>query len=489
MKQSILSCLILLSVHAAARHWHDNSYQLTGQLSQGPAGNGVINLLVCHELLYMGGDEGLAITEDQGQTWFRSLHEDGIGKGSVSALDVRDEIIWIATGFDTLIDQEYLPAGGGVGYSADNGQSWCWFEQPKDLTVEESYEPTTTHVQNITYDLAITEDAVWIASFGGGLRKFISEEQRWQVITVDGYPFDALGNLSHRAFSVIYDGETLWVGTAGGIHKSYDGGLNWVTFSHQNQDQPISGNFIVALAKQKTATRELIWAATWPTTTESGDETEFKAVSKSDDGGLSWTTMLENESAHNFAFRDSVVYIATDNGLYMSPDYGETWAIYPRIYDAKINRTLYSNEINCVATGPEEALWVGTSDGIGMTCDNGLNWSIFQTHVIPGEAGEPMTYACPNPFASLPHGESSDDLRCRFVYPANHLTQVTVSIYDFGMNLVKSLDYHVTSPGQQAEPAWNGTNDIGDRVANGVYFYRVHVSGEGEYWGKVMVLN
>ncbi|MBN2105063.1 hypothetical protein JW835_13560 [bacterium] len=489
MKRLIFLYWIIMSVSVTAGQWHENSYRLSHNVSQGPAGNGIINLLIRDDVLYVGGDEGMAMTEDLGQTWFRSTHENGIGKGGVSALDVRDDIIWIATGFDTLIDQEYLPAGGGVGYSEDRGESWYWFKQPKDLKIEESYKPTTTHVQNITYDLAVTEDAVWIASFGGGLRKFISDENRWQVVTVDGYPFDALGNLSHRAFSVIYDGEALWAGTAGGVHKSYDGGLNWVTFSHQNQDQPISGNFIVAMAKQKTATRELIWAATWPTTTESGDETEFKAVSKSEDGGLTWTTILKNESAHNFAFRDSIAYIATDNGVFMSPDYGKTWAIYPIIYDAKINRTLYDNEINCVAAGPSESLWIGTSDGLGMTLDNGLTWSIFQAHVIPGEAGEPKTYACPNPFASLPHGESSDDLRCRFVYHANHVTKVKVSIYDFGLNLVKTLNYDVASPGLQAEPAWNGTNDLGDRVSNGVYFYCVKVTGEGEYWGKVMLVN
>lgn len=480
---------LLLSVQAFGQRLQKDSYRMSGDFSAGPAGNGMIDLLIRDDVLYAAGDEGIAFTDDLGQTWTRATHENGIGKGGVSALDVRDGLIWIATGYDTLIDKEGLPAGGGVGYSEDSGQTWHWFSQPKDPRDVEFYKPTTTHVQNITYDLAITDEAVWIASFGGGLRKYSRADETWQVVTVDGFPFDAYGYLTHRVFSVIYDETSLWVGSAGGIHKSSDGGMNWTTFSHQNQEQPISGNFVVALAKQKTARRELIWAATWPTTTESGDDTEFKAVSKSEDGGLSWTTVLPYESAHNFAFRDSIVYVATDNGVFMSPDYGKTWAVYPVMADLRTGRTIYDETINCVAAGSGNALWIGTSDGLGLTRDNGLTWSVFQIYIIPGRSGEPETYACPNPFSSMRDRQLNGQGHCRFVYTAEHPTQVTLSIYDFGMNLVTTLDYAVVQPGVQSEPVWTGVNDLGDRVANGVYFYRVQVAGEGEYWGKVMVVN
>lgn len=472
-----------------AQSLNKESYRMDTPLSPGIAGNSINDLLVRGDTLYAASDEGLAFTRDYGHTWSRYTHENGIGKGGISALDVRNGVVWISTGFDTLIDHSHLPAGGGVGYSEDHGRTWHWFRQPMDSVHETGYKPTTTHVQNNTYDLAITENTVWIASFGGGLRKSDDMGKTWQVVTVDNAPFDALGKLSHRVFSVLYDQPDLWVGSAGGVHRSSDSGLTWKTFSHQNQEYPISGNFVVALGKQKTAEKNIIWAATWPTTTESGDTTEFKAVSKSEDDGLTWKTMLKNESAHNFAFHESVVYVATDNGVYMSPDYGETWAVYPAMYDEQTNRTIYDLETGCVTAGPRDALWIGTSDGLGMTRNNGLTWTVFQVYVSTHESDEPETYACPNPFSPSRDRRLNDAGHCRFVYSVERPAHVTVTVYDFGMNLVTSLEYEAVSPGLQSEPVWTGRNDLGNQVANGVYFYRVQVSGEGTYWGKVIVVD
>jgi hypothetical protein len=486
--KNLLLIGLLFALSASAQSLQKESFRLTGRFSPGPSGNGINDLIFEGGTLYVAADEGVALTDDAGETWLQSTHANGIGKGGISAIDVKDQVIWIATGYDTVTDQGTLDAGGGVGYSTDRGESWQWFNQPVDARDVEFYKPTTTHVLNIAYDLAITEDAVWIASYGGGLRKSEDMGRSWQVVTVDGIPFDALGYLTHRAFSVFYDGEALWAGTAGGIHKSLDGGATWTTFNHRNE-QSISGNFVVAIGRQKTQTRDIIWASTWPTTTESGDETEFKAVSKSEDGGLTWDTCLRDESVHNFAFDDSLVYIATDHGVFMSPDYGKTWAVYPAIYDAAASRSIYESEINTVAAGPEGILWIGTSDGLGMTSNNGLTWKVFQVFIQPGLEDVPGSYACPNPFSPARDRPLNEEGHCRFVYHAERPTRTTVTLFDFEMNKVTSLDYQVTLPGVQSEPVWNGRNDLGDIVALGVYFYRIRVEGEGEYWGKVMVVN
>jgi hypothetical protein len=484
----ILYLSALIAAFGQAQQLHKTGFSLNGDLSPGIAGNGIICLLQSDGVLYSASDEGLAMTPDYGQTWTRSLKKNGIGKGGISALDAQDGVIWIATGFDTLTDQGTLPAGGGVGHSEDKGQTWHWFPQPVDDRNENAYAPTTTHVQNITYDLAIAGETVWIASFAGGLRRSVDSGKTWEVVTVDGIPFNTVKYLTHRVFSVIFDGECIWVGTAGGIHKSVDG-IAWTTFNHQNQDLPVSGNFVVAIGRQKTDERDIVWASTWPTTTESGDETEFKAVSKSEDGGLTWSVVLENESVHNFAFHEATVYAATDHGVFMSPDYGETWAVYPAVYDSTLNRTLYDLEINVVESDPSGVLWIGTSDGLGLTRDNGLNWTIFQSFVVPGVQTEPSCYACPNPFSPSRDRRLAEEGHCRFVYQSSRQAHVQVAIYDFGMNLVTTLDYEVRSPGLQSEPVWTGRNDLGDVVVNGVYFFRILVSGGDESWGKVMVVN
>ncbi len=68
--------------------------------------------------------------------------------------------------------------------------------------------------------------------------------------------------LNHRVFSVLGVGDsTLYVGTAGGINKSTDNGISWQKFSHTNQTNPISGNFVVGLGYNEVDNS--IWAATW----------------------------------------------------------------------------------------------------------------------------------------------------------------------------------------------------------------------------------
>ena len=85
------------------------------------------------------------------------------------------------------------------------------------------------------------------------------------------------GNYNHVSFSVIaVDDTILYVGTADGINKTTNAGdqyPSWVKFNHTNQNEPISGNFITALAYN--INDNTIWASTW----KANDSTEFYAVS------------------------------------------------------------------------------------------------------------------------------------------------------------------------------------------------------------------
>jgi len=35
---------------------------------------------------------------------------------------------------------------------------------------------------------------------------------------------------------------------------------------------------------------------------------------------------------------------------------------------------------------------------------------------------------------------------------------------------------------------WDGKDDKGSRIANGVYFYRIKIDNETETWGKILVI-
>ncbi len=491
--------LFLLHLHAGIRAQAPgkSGFRLEGAAESRPISNGINDLLYTESRVWAANGEGLSVTADRGASWNNIGHGHGIGKGGISALGVAGELVWAATGYDTLtsVDPSALPAGGGVGYSTDGGATWTWMSQPVDSRDETRYSPTTTHVQNITYDLTLvpgpSDTTVWIASFAGGFRKSSDRGRTWEVVTVDGRPFDPVPDLSHRAFSIHFDGKSLWAGSAGGIHRSDDNGSTWTTFTHRNQPRGISGNFVVSIATQKIAERRFVWAATIETTSESGDTTETRGVSMSEDGGLTWSVKLAGVFAHNFAFRGPAVYVATDSGLYVSPDAGGQWALFGPIADSQTGAVVTGPEVNCAAVDSAGSdLWVGTSDGLALTGDGGATWSVFRAFRTPGEAGEPGTYAFPNPFSPFRDNLIGENGHVRFQYRLSGPARVTVRVYDFSMRLIANAvtGRERSSAGEYSE-MWNGRNDYGEAVANGVYFYRIDVSGAKPRWGKVIVMN
>ena len=437
------------------------------------SGNSVTDVVFDGQNLWVGTGAGLCKTSDEGNTWINFDVSDGIGRGGISAIAATDSIVWVATAYDTLIPNVgRLSAGGGLSYSTDGGQDWTHITQPG-----------VTNVQNITYDIAILDSTVWITSWGGGLKKSDDQGKTWIDVAPDSFFFDPYRHLNHRAFSVLVVGKTLWVGTAGGINRSTDGGKTWTNFRHQNQEQPISGNFVVALGHQNYQGRNLIWAAT----IEAEDPDEFRAVSISEDEGYSWRITLRGKFAHNFAFDDSVAYVVTDNGLFKSLDGGETWTDFPQIIDRETGQKMWTNEFYSVAVTPEHVLWVGSSDGLACSNDGGDTWKIFRTYqpITPKTAVK--TYAYPNPFSPMRHNIYQNNGHVRFHYASPRTTQATVKIYDFGMNLVRTFT-HPARNGQN-DAVWDGKNNEGETVANGVYFFKIEISGQEPMWGKIIVMD
>ena len=124
---------------------------------------------------------------------------------------------------------------------------------------------------------------IWIASFYGGLRKSSDLGKTWEKVvlppdylnsispneTLDftvspsSGAFGFENNLNHRFFSIrAINDTTIFIGTANGINKSTDGGISWVKYNHQNQEEnSMSGNFVLDM--NYDFSRILLWAATW----------------------------------------------------------------------------------------------------------------------------------------------------------------------------------------------------------------------------------
>ena len=439
--------------------------------------NSVTDVFYYANRIWLGTGSGVSISEDFGQTWLNLGRENGLGKGGVSAMAFYGNSVWVATAFDTLTaDAGKLPAGGGLSYSDDLGRTWHYLPQPG-----------LTNVQNVTFDIAILDSTIWIASWGGGLKRSDNWGKSWQDVAPDSSAFDPFRHLNHRAFSVLAADGILWVGTAQGINRSTDNGKTWVNFNHQNQAQPISGNFVVALAYQRWQDRRVIWAAT----IEAEDPAEFRAVSYSEDYGYTWHTALKGIFAHNFAVYDSAVYVAADKGLYVSVDFGRTWAKFPPVRDVATGQPLLTEEFYAVAVSPDGTIWAGTPDGLIKSSDGGHTWQILRTYEsLLEEPNVSETYAYPNPFSPLRHNQFGGEGHVRIHFRVDRTGPVSITIFDFAMKKVRDLVSGKTFAGRaEYDVAWDGRNDFDERVANGVYFYRVRLPGGKADWGKIIVMD
>jgi hypothetical protein len=455
--------------------------------------NSITDLFYIDGILYVATGRGLSISDDNGESWTNYTEKDYGGRGGVTALDVGpDGTLWIATGFDSTVSENTdLQTGGGIRYREPGSNEWHFIPQPVDARDDTAggKKPTTTPVQNITFDLAaISANEVWLASFGGGIRRTLDRGNTWQTITTDGLPFDVLSHLNHRGFAVIEENGNIWVGTVGGISKTSDGGQTWQRFTSSNQNRPISGNWVIGIWHNPFDNS--IWATTL--TSEVG---EFNAISRTKNGGASWDIFLKDELADGtfpryVAFYDSAVYVATENGVYKSIDDGATWFLLPPIRDRVSGEGLYTSTFYSVATSPamlpQHRLWVGSADGLASTDNSGYDWTIYRAFISTRERTNPKVYAYPNPYAPI-----HNDRPLRFQFDVAAPTVATIEIFNFAMEKVTTLvrDIDTVVPGTEDRSLiWDGKDNNGRLVDNGVYFFKAKI-GSSITWGKIVIIN
>ncbi len=495
-------CMKILSFFMAMFLWSSALFAqipLHYQLDVAPdrsglVGNGITDLRVHHDSLFVGTGYGLSLTEDAGFHWTNYTPREYKRKGGISALTIApDGTVWIATGYDTTVENnQTLAVGGGLRYLTPGTSEWVYIPQPKDAVSDTmgGMSPTTTAVQNITFDIAVRDTEIWIASFGGGIRRSRDMGQTWEVVTTDGKPFSALKYLNHRGFSVMTENGNIWVGTADGISKSTDGGQTWTRYrvvNYQPKEGGISGNWVIALAYNP-------WdGSVWACTLTTGGN-EFNSVSRTLDGGYTWDNLLVEELSDGtypraIAFYDSAVYVATEKGVFKSIDGGESWYLFPQITDNVSGEKILTTKFYSVATAPflngQHRLWVGSADGLALTTNNGYQWTIFRSFVSTRKRTKPAVYAYPNPFSP----RRGDYIR--FQFDISSETEVKIDIFNFAMEKVISLREFEAAPVQgtyDRSAIWDGRDNNGRMVDNGVYFFRAEIQGKVT-WGKIVVIN
>lgn len=476
-----------------------------------PVSNSILDIITIGDTVWLGTSRGVSVSFDRGENWTNFFGTEPFGEDNISAIGYDSGILWAATATTVeAIGGGTVPAGTGLKYTTDNGLTWTAVPQPIDGENDtvEVYGintipalPVTVEEQNITFDIAFTPGTVWITSFAGGTRRSTDMGQTWQRVVIPPDDLDSIhpdstlefclspvagsfcgeGNLNHRAFSVIStDASTLYVGTADGINKSTDNGISWEKFNHLNQDEPISGNFITALAYN--GFNNTIWAATW----KAEGQTEFYAVSFSTDGGESWKTFLNEERTHNFGFKEAEVIAVSDNGAFRTRNQGNSWILPNSIVDDESRVELTTTVFYSAASEGNE-VWLGSDDGLARLQETGFwrgEWKVYF-------ASQPLrddreTYAYPNPFSPDPRQEP-----LKFKYSTGGKdASVTIRIFDFGMNYVRTVIQNAPRNRTTEGPPdfWDGTDDNGNLLPNGVYFYRIDVDDEEPLFGKIIYL-
>ena len=499
---------------------------IAGQLSSLPPSNSVSQIdMDGSAVIWIGTSKGAARSLDRGTSWESYRSNPAFANEGIFALTALQQTVWASTGFEKKVSDANVQTGSGYAFSTDGGMSWKHLNQTLDGRGDSiiSYGindsiwmlPVVVPEQNVTFDIALTPGTVWIASWASGLRKSTDNGVTWKRIllppdnkssikptdTLWSYlPSDSLKqrriydrfnptqNNNFLAFGVYaVDQDTIWCGTAGGVNKSTDGGLSWIRFNHQNQATPILGNWVIAIGEQRFAGKSRIWTTNW----KAEDPDEQFGVSYTDDGGKSWKNLLHGIKAYDFAFKDSIAYIASDQGIYRTPDGGLSFSKVSSITDPSTRQVIASASVFSVGVVGDTVL-VGTADGMATTLDNSQNpfgsqWRILRAYQQVGASG--ATYAYPNPFApnlELVRIHYALDPALRTAFPQTQV--VTVEIFDFGMNRVRTLIHGAQRAGSEFDELWDGRDDQSRIVANGVYFYRLRINNDVPRFGKILVL-
>lgn len=517
---SIIALMVVCGVaYPQAKYLKEFDLHPSGTISPLPPSNSISHINVEGSDIWIGTSKGLAKSTDGGATWNSYRSDSAFANDGIFAIATEANTVWSSTGYDKSLSDGTVQTGSGYAYTTDGGISWSHLGQTLDQRGDSiiSYGindslwmlPVVVSEQNVTFDISLSGGDVWIASWASGLRKSTDNGQTWQrfplppdtrntlrptdTLWTTGsngkrvfQRFDPRRNNNFLAFSVYaQDSDTIWCGTAGGVNKSTDGGMSWAKFNHQNQVEGILGNWVIAIEMQKFGGTQRLWTTNW----RAADSQEDFGVSYTDDGGRTWTNLLHGIRAYDFAFKDSIAYIATDQGIYRTADGGSSFTKFSTINDP-VTRQIIATSQMFSAGVLQDTVFVGTGDGLASSVDNasiqfGASWKVHRFFVEVGTSG--TSYAYPNPYAP-----NSGYVRIHYFAESGSgaTAQVTIDLFDFGMNRVRTLVRDASRPGNsEYDELWDGRNDEGKIVANGVYFYRIALAGVSQpLYGKILVL-
>lgn len=456
------------------------------------------------------------------------------GRGRVFSLDAEGNRVVAGLGYNTESGNESVQTAMGFYESDDKGSTWRFIPFPLDAQPEsddctltsvgppcdleftyggETYIQTriTVPQQSPPFETDFSGDTILAAAWASGIIRSTDNGNSWERLilppssaseltpdntynwtsqagdegTVQRYDPRFDNNL--LGFGLLIDSQgRVWAGTAAGVNIS-DNALtapvDQISWSRKVADGSIDGllgNWVVNIREQPGTGR--IWMSNWTASSNSDDR--FGLVS-TDDGGETFSHYLEGERVNDIGFFGDKIFVAADQGFFISSDEGDTWR---RIDQIQSPNQIIARDVSYFAiSATDDQLWVGTSDGLASTPDGGETWSILRVDV-PLEGGNiyapntpnVSTYAYPNPYSPSVH----DVVRIK--YETNSSGRSTLRIFDFGMNLVYEESSNGADQPGAYEFLWNGTDNAGRVPATGSYIYIIDTP-DGRVDGKILL--
>ncbi len=466
--------------------------------------------------------------------WFTPQNADSVvnGIGRVYSLELGRDTVLAGLGFTSEITDASVAASYGYYKSIDGGENWEYLDFPLDPRGESD---TTFIYGGVTYDrIRITvpeqsppysidfrENIILSANWASGLLRSTDFGDTWERVILppaqvdeltpernDYYwitcierdennnciesinKYNSVSDDNLKGFGVLIDSkERVWFGSAGGINISENAltaptdSIAWQHVSYNGSSDGLIGNWIISIVEEPGTDR--IWMTNWIAT-----QPQKQGIVYTDDGGQTFTQMLIGERINDIGFKDGYVFATGENGLFISPNGGDTWIKSPQIKSP--NTFIKKSAVFYSATSTTNRVWVSTSDGIAShecCIPNQVfdNWEITRVNFplkggnVHDEGRDVSTYAYPNPFSPTVHE------LVRIKFEVENQGNVNIRVFDFGMNLVREIENDSFSPGTY-EAVWDGVDGKGRKVANGAYIYVIEMSGARKN-GKILVVD
>jgi len=412
--------------------------------------------------IWLATSNGLGYSPDAGESWQAYFSFDGLGDDILSCVTGRGDEWWVGCISEESEGIQYV--GAGVSITIDGGGNWRTVGVDEGLPVEGKFK--------VPWDILLGRDYTWVATWTEGVGRSADGGGSWEMFI----PQNDQGDNIYYTYSLAEAEDYLWVGTEFGIARSPDAGLSWEVFDKQDG---LVGLFYPTIHLQAPG---VLWGGTGYELVDEYTISAHGAV-LTQDNGVTWQTffaglggLASNEIFDIVSIGDRV-FLATAEGISYTDVYN-----YP-FETITVEDGLPSNSVYSLAVDGNGTLWAGTGNGLAKSEDKGEHWSIVDYRPETGEMDVPLTYAYPSPFSPRVDGS------CTIVYSLYYPRTISILIYDFAGDLVKTLvGGELRGPGANLEEKWYGLNDRGEEVANGVYFYVIKVDGEVFANGRVAVI-